>query len=67
MLSKILKFEFFASICGFPPSSTFPQWDLAETIPYEIIAIFAQSLVSETLFTTVVYGEVPMYIIMHNL
>ena len=47
--------------------SKFPQRNLAETFPYEIVAILAKILVSENIFNTVVYGALPMHIIMHNL
>ena len=52
--SQKLTLEFFASICSFPPRNTFPQRDLAETILLWNKLFLAKSLVSKTLFNTVV-------------
>ena len=45
----------------------FPKWVKLKSFQYEMRAIFAESLVHETLFNKVANGSNETHIIMHNL
>ena len=68
-LSKIQKFEFFTSLNRPPLRNTFPQRNWAEIISGSNKSNFPRnSRVREFIYYTVVYGAIPMHIIiMHNL
>ena len=66
---KISKLQFFEYICCFPLRSTFPPKEFSRNhFLMKLEPYLAKILVSENLFSTVVYaGAWPMHKIMHNL
>ena len=65
---NFLKFEFFAYSVALLYEPKFPKGIMLKSFPYQMRAIFTESLVHETLFNTVVYwGEMKHILIMHNL
>ena len=66
---KFWNLMFFASICSFPPRSSFPQRKLRTNYSLENKSHFMhlKSLINKTHLNTVVYRAMPMHIIIHNL
>ena len=60
-------FFFFFAFVALLQEEYFPKRIKQKSFQCEMRAIVTESLVHETLFNKVVYGAVPMHIIMHNL